>query len=68
MDAIQERGDGYYGEIVVAPLDLDASFTLMFQEAIGRPENDDWEAVGMLIGARHLEPSLLVKEQHPKLL
>ena len=64
--AIEEKGDGFRGTIINAPLDLDSRFTFVFEEAVAR--DDDWSGVGWLVGARHLEPTLRVQDNHQSLL
>ena len=66
VDAIVEQGDGFKGSIIDAPLDLDSRFALVFEDAVGK--DGDWAGVGWLVGARHLEPTLAVQEQHANLL
>lgn len=66
VDAIAEQGDGFKGTIIDAPLDLDSRFALVFKEAVGK--DGHWSGVGWLVGARHLEPTLGVQEEHANLL
>lgn len=66
--ALNEEGVPYLGMVMV-PRDFSAAFVKNVEDAVDRPEGDDWEGIGALLLSPGLISDILaVKERHPKLI
>jgi simple sugar transport system substrate-binding protein len=67
-DALKEEGISYLGMVMV-PRDYVAAFVQNVEDAVDRPQDDDWEGIGVLVLSQGLVSDMLVvKEKHPKLI